>query len=84
MCHRMHFLDLQRLYMFWTAGLWTVLYRIYDNHLELIQVSRGHEDCIRDIVHIPELDQVSLVMYINFVSIIQDLVHLDIACPTNW
>ena len=34
--------------------------RIYDHHLELIQVSRGHEDCIRDVVHIPELDQVSL------------------------
>ena len=24
MCHRMHFLDLQRLYVFWTAGLTTV------------------------------------------------------------
>ena len=38
--------------------------RIYDHHLELVQVSRGHEDSIRDIVHIPELDQVSQVMYI--------------------
>jgi hypothetical protein len=36
--------------------------RIYDHHLELIQVSRGHEDCIRDIVHIPELDQVGAVV----------------------
>ena len=25
MCHRMHFLDLQLLYVFWTTGLWTVL-----------------------------------------------------------
>ena len=24
MCHRMHFLDLQRLYVFWMAGLTTV------------------------------------------------------------
>ena len=25
MCHRMHFLDLQFFYVFWTTGLWTVL-----------------------------------------------------------
>ena len=35
-----------------------LFYRIYDGQLELIQVSRGHEDDIRDILHIPELDQV--------------------------
>ena len=32
--------------------------RIYDCRLEVVQVSKGHEDNIRDIVHIPELDQV--------------------------
>ena len=44
--------------MYWI--LLFVLCRIYDCQLEIIQVSRGHNDNIREIVHIPELDQVSL------------------------
>ena len=41
MCHRMHFLDLQRLYVFWTAGLtteWhsTILLLYFNCHIHVI------------------------------------------------
>ena len=36
----------------------TVWCRVYNRSLELVQVSRGHTDVIRDIIHIPDKKQV--------------------------
>ena len=34
--------------------------RIYNEQLHLLQCNRGHDDIIKSIIHIPELNQVSI------------------------
>jgi len=38
-------------------------YRVYDNSLQLMQVSCGHTDTIKTIIHIPERDQVCVCVF---------------------
>ena len=38
--------------------VWRVCCRVYNRNLELVQVSRGHSDAIRAVIHIPDRKQV--------------------------
>ena len=40
-------------------------YRVYDNSLQLMQVSCGHTDTIKTIIHIPEREQVCVCVCVH-------------------